>query len=472
VATDATRGEAFGRYRLLERLGEGGMGVVYRASVEDERGVVRHCVIKRIRTPLAEDPVFVEALVREARLCARLHHPGIVQLLELGAVGNERYLAMQWLDGVDLRRILKQCRALGVQFPPGLACFIASEVASALAYAHALCDDEGRPMGIIHRDVTPSNILATRPGRLMLLDFGIARATSHLGEDARTGTGLIKGTLGYMSPEQAAGEPLDGRTDLFSLGAVLFESLTGQPLFRAGSPIDMLRQIANLDAPPTSSLRPEIEADIDEVVLKLLARNRVMRYATAGELVAALRPIVSRHQADADGLSAFFAETLRGSALDAPGAAAAVADARPTEDEARTSTDNAGSSDAMLTSDGRARRSFAEPPSPGSSLRPPTEIAAWPPRTHRRWLAVGLALAMLAVAAAVFLRRSPERAVVQQSSSSAAWSSSASATSPANPKTHGSPPASKRCWAPSCARAGSCARSAPARSRAWRRSWG
>src|SRR5262249_33729901 len=142
-------GEPFGRYRLLEPIGEGGMGVVYRAAVEDEGGVVRQCVIKRLRPAFANDQGFVDALVREARVCAQLHHPGVVELLEFGAVGSERYLAMQWLDGIDLRRLLRRCRALGVLLPPGLACAIAHEIAGALAYAHTLRDAHGNPLEII-----------------------------------------------------------------------------------------------------------------------------------------------------------------------------------------------------------------------------------------------------------------------------------------------------------------------------------
>jgi serine/threonine-protein kinase len=135
---DDRRGEPFGRYRLLEELGRGGMGVVYRAETEDADGVVRQCVINRIRPDLAKSKAFVAALVREARLCAYLHHPGIVQLLELGVIDQERFLALQWLDGVDLRRVIQLCREKGLQIPIGLGCFMASEVASALAYAHSL----------------------------------------------------------------------------------------------------------------------------------------------------------------------------------------------------------------------------------------------------------------------------------------------------------------------------------------------
>jgi serine/threonine protein kinase/tetratricopeptide (TPR) repeat protein len=307
---ESKTGETFGRYRLLRQLGEGGMGVVYHAEVDDPNGVVRQCVIKRIRPSLAENPGFVEALVSEARLCAQLHHPGIVQLLELGVVGSEHYLAMQWLDGVDLRLVLKQCRSRGVPLGPGLACFIASEVASALAYAHSACDARGRPLKVIHRDVNPSNIFVTRSGRLTLLDFGIARATHYLTEQERTGTGVIKGTLSYMAPEQAMSQPLDERSDLFSLGVVLHECLTGQRLFGGTNPFEIMRQICQTDAAPPSSLRPELEPDIDAVVLKALSRSPSERYSCGEALVEALRPIISRHQADAVKLKEFIAEIV------------------------------------------------------------------------------------------------------------------------------------------------------------------
>jgi serine/threonine protein kinase len=332
LAEVKSSGAAFGRYQLLEQLGEGGMGVVYRAAVEDTKGVVRQCVIKRIRPPLAQNQAFIDALVQEARLCAQLHHPGIVQLLELGTVGTEYYLALQWLDGVDLRRLMKHCRALERPIPPGLASFIASEVASALAYAHALRDERGRPLDIIHRDVSPANIFVTRPGRVMLLDFGIARAASHL-SDARTGTGILKGTLGYMSPEQAAAQPLDGRSDLFSLGVVLHECLTGKPLFRAANPLELLRQICETDAPPPSSVRPELDDELDRIVAKALPRNRSQRYAKADDLARALRPIVLRYQTDAGALSDFLVELglIRDVAGD--GDAAAIGSGHPAHAE-------------------------------------------------------------------------------------------------------------------------------------------
>jgi TolB-like protein len=232
-----------------------------------------------------------------------------VQLLELGAIQGERYLAMQWLDGVDLRLVLKQCAWKGIPVPPGLACFIVSEIASALAYAHSLCDEQGRPLEIIHRDVNPSNVFVTNSGRLVLLDFGIARAACQL-ERQQTEAGLVKGTVGYMAPEQAKAEPLDGRTDVFALGAVLYECLTGRPAFRGRNPLETVQLICGVDAAPPSLLRPELETEIDQVVRKALARNKDRRYSSASALVEALRPIVSRHQADAAKLSAFVAAVL------------------------------------------------------------------------------------------------------------------------------------------------------------------
>jgi serine/threonine-protein kinase len=324
ISDETNRGEAFGKYRLTEQVGEGGMGVVYRAEVDDSDGIVRKCAIKRIRPAFAGAQAFVDALVAEGRLYAHLHHPGIVQLLEVGSIDGERYLAMQWLDGIDLRRLLKQCARKGVRLLPSLACFIAYEVASALAYAHSLCGEDGSSLEIIHRDVNPANILVTRSGRMVLIDFGIAHASSQL-ERRQTEAGMIKGTVGYMSPEQSLAERVDARSDVFSLGAVLYECLTGTPPFRGRNPLETLRLVSEAKVAPPSSLRPELGPEIDQVVLKALARDKNERYASADELVAALRPIVFRHQADAMQLSALVAN------LQASDSAACTADSR-TED--------------------------------------------------------------------------------------------------------------------------------------------
>src|SRR6266498_3152021 len=308
ISDDDKRGEAFGKYQLIERLGEGGMGVVYGAEVKDSDGCIRKCAIKRIRPEFAGAQSFADALVAEARLYAHLHHPGIVQLLEGGTSDSgERYLAMQWLEGIDLRRVLKQCARKGVRLPPSIACFIAYEVAGALSYAHSVCDERGRPFEIIHRDVNPANIVVTSSGRLVLIDFGIAHTSSHP-QRRQTELGVLQGTVGYMSPEQSMSEPVDKRSDLFSLGVVLYECLTGQPAFSGRNPIETLQRVSEANVPPPSSLRPELDPEIDQIVLKALARDKDERYASADALLEELRPIVFRHQADAAQLAAFIAE--------------------------------------------------------------------------------------------------------------------------------------------------------------------
>jgi serine/threonine protein kinase len=191
--------------------------------------------------------------------------------------------------------------------PPGVACYIAAEIASALAYAHALTDDAGRPLAIVHRDVSPSNIRVTPLGGLKLLDFGIARAAGHL-RDERTLTGTLKGKISYMSPEQADGQPVDRRTDVFALGIVLYECLTLERLFRGEDDFETLRLVREAKVWPPSSVRPELDADVDAVVARMLARAPEARYQSCDEVAQALEPIVRRLDGDAAALRRWLQE--------------------------------------------------------------------------------------------------------------------------------------------------------------------
>src|SRR6266404_7003023 len=183
----------FGRYRLVEQLGSGGMAVVYRAIVDGPEGFARQVVIKRIRPELSTNPKFVKMFLSEARLSALLHHPAIVQVHELGEVGGDYFLAMEYVEGRDLASALDRSKQLGRQLSPGLACFITLELARALAYAHELRDAHG-PLGLVHRDVNPSNVMLTAYGGVKLVDFGIAKAANSSG-DERTRTGTLKGKV-------------------------------------------------------------------------------------------------------------------------------------------------------------------------------------------------------------------------------------------------------------------------------------
>jgi serine/threonine protein kinase len=283
----------FGRYRLLNRLGEGGMGVVDAAEVDERDGTTRRVAIKRIREALAGDASFVSMLVAEARLSAMLRHPNIVQVHEFGELDGEYFLAMEFVDGYDLIELLNACRRATRPVPPSVACHVVAEIAEALAYAHALKDDAGRPLEIVHRDVSPANIMVTAAGGVSLLDFGIAKAAQHV-RDERTRTGTLKGKLSYMSPEQAEGLALDRRSDVFALGIVFFELLTLTRLFRGDNDFETLRLVRTREIPPPSRLRAALDPALDAVVGKMLTRPLEDRYASFEEVLAALRPITER----------------------------------------------------------------------------------------------------------------------------------------------------------------------------------
>jgi serine/threonine-protein kinase len=288
---------SFGRYRLGERLGAGGMAVVYHATVDGPAGFQRSLVIKRMHPEFARDPAFLKMLIAEARLSALLHHPNIVQVHELGEVDGEHFLAMEYVDGWDLSTVLKHATRTGQPIPPALACHIVCEVAGALAYAHGLADEQGQPLEIVHRDISPSNVMLTRQGRCKLLDFGIAKAASCV-RDEQTRTGTLKGKLSYMSPEQADGRPIDKRTDVFALGIVFHELLVGRRLFRGSDDLHTLRLVREAEVTPPSVLRDGLTPDIDRVVLRMLARDLESRFASCEEVVAALSPLVHRLHGD------------------------------------------------------------------------------------------------------------------------------------------------------------------------------
>jgi TolB-like protein/tRNA A-37 threonylcarbamoyl transferase component Bud32 len=299
--------EQFGRYQLVEKLGEGGMAVVYRALLHGAEGFERQVVLKRILPELSRDPRFTDMLLAEAKLCARMHHPGIVQVNDVGEIDGQYFVAMELVDGFDLAMLLKRCYDLGRPMPPGLAAWIGAELGRALGYAHALTGDDKRPLDVVHRDVSPSNIMVTTTGAVKLLDFGIAKM-KHQIADERTRTGTLKGKIGYMSPEQADGESIDRRSDLFSLGIVLWEALTLERLFRGSDDFETLRRVREAKVAPPSSLKPEVPPELDAVLGKLLSRAKEDRYPTGEEVAAALSPIAHRFNADAAALQAFVAE--------------------------------------------------------------------------------------------------------------------------------------------------------------------
>jgi tetratricopeptide (TPR) repeat protein/tRNA A-37 threonylcarbamoyl transferase component Bud32 len=296
-----TRRSRLGSYRLTLYLGEGSTGIVYRARSTRAAG---EYALKRIRPDLVQEPRVVTSLLTEARICAHLDHPGIARIHELGQADGEYFLVMEYVEGQSLKELLARLAHLERRLPAGLACHLAAELARALGYAHARCDEQGRPLGIVHRDVNPSNIMVTRSGQVKLLDFGIASAAGHVrGDGAGTSTGIIKGTLGYLSPEQAQGWPLDARSDLFSLGVVLYQCLTGQRLFDSPNPLQALQLLSESDFPsPCPALR-ELDPEVERVVRNLLQRQREDRPASGDAVAEALEPLARRMGGDAAALA-------------------------------------------------------------------------------------------------------------------------------------------------------------------------
>ncbi|MCA9516424.1 MAG: serine/threonine protein kinase [Myxococcales bacterium] len=237
----------FGRYKLIRRVSLGGSAEIYKAKAFGERGFEKVVALKRILPHAEENPEFVRMFVDEAQLVAQLDHPLIAKLYELGHARGSTYIAMEYIYGRDLQELQRTLRDAGRTAPLALVAAVGAQAAEALAYAHAFVDTRGIPLRIVHRDVSPQNLMVTDAGAVKLIDFGIAR---FVGRDAVTETGVVKGKHAYMSPEQVRGQPLDGRSDLFSLGVILYELVTGRRLFKAESVIETLEQVTAGDVPP------------------------------------------------------------------------------------------------------------------------------------------------------------------------------------------------------------------------------
>ena len=278
-----------GKYRLLHHIGQGGMAEVFVGQLDGPGGFEKKVVIKRILAHLANDAEFVEMFLQEARLAARLSHPNVVQIFEVGSDGGDFFIAMEYVKGVDLGVLLRAFGQMKEQLPLGIVLQIANDLCAGLDAAHSWCDDTGKPSPIIHRDISPHNIIVASDGHSKLADFGVAKA---LDQDSLTPTTTLKGKLAYMAPEQAdtqAASPLDHRTDLFSVGVVLYQLLTLQQPFRRDSEAATLYALLNQTPPAPSTLRPGIPEGVDRIVRRALERSPDKRFASAREFHAALQ---------------------------------------------------------------------------------------------------------------------------------------------------------------------------------------
>jgi serine/threonine protein kinase len=270
-------------YRLEKRLGSGGMADVFlasRRSLGGMEGVVQRVALKRLRTDRADDPHFVSMFLDEARLLARLSHPNIVQLLDAGRDGSELYLALELIDGATLQQIFRAANARGERVSTAVAAEVGVQLCEALEYAHGLLGEDGRPLELVHRDISPQNVLVDRQGNVKLSDFGIARSRER---STQTATGLLKGKLTYMAPEQLLGGDYDRRVDLYAVGVILFELLTGERLHQSISDAALLHEIF-VARDTRLELLSERSPRLGEVVRAALAVDPERRPASASVL--------------------------------------------------------------------------------------------------------------------------------------------------------------------------------------------
>lgn len=298
--------QAFGPFVLFDKIGQGGMAEIFLAKVSGGLGHQRLVVIKRVLPSLSADPQFSEMLVAEAKLCSSLSHQNVVQVSDLGRIDDQLYIAMEYVEGFDLNDLLRRCTKAAVPLPAEFAFFIIQETLCALDYAHRASDGEGNPLGIIHRDVSPTNVLISCEGEVKLCDFGIARATAR---DGFLPEGVLKGKFAYMSPEHARGRAVDQRSDLFSAGILLWELVAGRRLYRGASADETLDLARAADIPPLPDRGLPLAEELSAIVVKALAREADERFQTAAAMLHELEGYLFRAGLRASQLR--FAEFLR-----------------------------------------------------------------------------------------------------------------------------------------------------------------
>ncbi|MDA8121802.1 MAG: serine/threonine-protein kinase, partial [Deltaproteobacteria bacterium] len=273
----------FGKYLLLEKLATGGMAQLYRAKIIGVQGFEKFIAIKMILPHLAEEKELVSSFIDEAKLAALLNHQNIVQIYDFGELEGSNFITMEYLFGKDLRAILAKAREFDMPLGLEYGLFVTSRICAGLEYAHTVKDFQGTPLNIIHRDISPQNVIVTYQGDVKIVDFGIAKAAT---QSTATQVGMIKGKVAYMSPEQAAGKPVDHRSDIFSLGILLYELVTGFKLFKGEDTLQILARVreADFDSPElvVGGLPPKLYA----ILNRALAKDVGERYQSCAEMLA------------------------------------------------------------------------------------------------------------------------------------------------------------------------------------------
>ena len=313
---DASRPEfpqPFGRYVILGRLGTGGMADAMLAMLQGSMGFQKPVVLKRMHASLGRDSHFVKMFLDEARLAARLGHANVVATSEVGEHDGHYFIAMDYLEGVSLDRVARKYIHEGHDVPLGLLLRVLCDCLEGLHYAHELRDYDGSPLGVVHRDVTPSNLFVTSIGVAKVLDFGIAKAST---QDEATRTGMLKGKLAYMSPEQFYDAPVDRRSDLWAMGVVIWEMVTGRRLFKGANDAQTFRNIMGAEVPPVATYRADAPSELDVIIARATTRDRNHRYQTAEQMRVDLESVLrarlgnTSHAEVAAEIRARFSETL------------------------------------------------------------------------------------------------------------------------------------------------------------------
>ncbi len=281
------------RYRVIDRLEAGGMAEVFKGEQASVQGFKKQVAIKRVLPHLAQNRNFIAMFLDEARLGARLNHANIVTVFDIGAADNTFFIVMEFVDGCNLKAIVEHYRQQGRRVGLKEAIFITMEACKGLAFAHDLTDDDGKLLNIVHRDVSPPNLLLSKRGEVKVTDFGLAKATTQL---EKTDPGVVKGKFSYLSPEAALGQPVDARTDVFALGILLYEMLAGRRLFLGETDFATVKLVQQAQVPSLSRINPEVDAELERVLGKALEKDLSQRYQTALEFQDALAGYLFAHK--------------------------------------------------------------------------------------------------------------------------------------------------------------------------------
>jgi eukaryotic-like serine/threonine-protein kinase len=279
------------RYRVIERLESGGMAEVFRAESEGLQGFRKQVAIKRVLPHLSSKKKFISMFLDEARLSAQLSHSNCVQVFDIGVGDAAFFIVMEFVDGANLKAIIEHIKKTGRDFPVEAAVYIALELCKGLAYAHELTDSNGVPLHIVHRDMSPPNVLITKHGEIKIVDFGLAKANSQL---ERSEPGIIKGKFSYLSPEAAMGQDVDARTDIFAVGIILWELLAGQRLFLGDTDFQTVKRVQAAQVPSVSQINKKVPVELERIIARALARDPATRFLTARALGAELSKFMFR----------------------------------------------------------------------------------------------------------------------------------------------------------------------------------